>query len=169
MKLRLLLTCRCALELMFLQKVSINNRKLLAWSHRMLKILQHNKYNYTLHSPNQTGIGSYQVWRETLLRSPSQSTGTQSTTREEGATWDSNFCFLSFASSQSDPASGPHQLKTIASVHFGSHGNPLVSGLVDNRSVFVQSTWTHWFLYGLSLPLWPVIMSGPGPISESCL
>lgn len=37
----------------------------------MLEILQHNKYNYILHSPNQTGVGSYQVWRETL-KSPSQ-------------------------------------------------------------------------------------------------
>lgn len=39
-------------RVMFLQKGSINNRKLLAWSHKMLKIVQHNKYNYALHSPD---------------------------------------------------------------------------------------------------------------------
>jgi len=34
----------------------------------MLKILQHNKYNYALHSPNQRGgVGSHRVCRETYL------------------------------------------------------------------------------------------------------
>lgn len=135
----------------------------------MLKILQCNKYNYTLHSPNQTGIGSYQVWRETLLRSPSRSTETQSTTQEEGATQDSNFCFPSFASSQSDPACGPHQLKTVASVHFGSRGNPLVSGLDGQQVCFCAEHMDTLVSVWINSALRPIITSGPGPVSMSSL
>lgn len=65
MKLKFLLTCRYASEQIFLQKCSVNDRKLLACSHGMLKVLQYNKYNQLLHSPNQRGAGSYQLWRET--------------------------------------------------------------------------------------------------------
>lgn len=48
----------------------------------MLKYYNIINTSNVLHSPNQTGVGSYQVWSETL-RSPSQSVH-PSTTQKRG-------------------------------------------------------------------------------------
>lgn len=70
MKCRFLLTCRCALELMFLQEGSISNRKLLTWSHRMLKY--YNTINTTAPSKTQLQrrVSICQVWKNLYLQFP---------------------------------------------------------------------------------------------------
>lgn len=180
MKLRFLLTCKCALELIFIQKGPINNTKLLSWRHRMLKILQYSKYNYTLHSPNhREQSAAIEFGGKHAMRWFSEWTGKSSKqhpTRGRGADLccrnsykGLHFHCPSFASSQTYPAWSPAPPKSRSfSPHYSTHSSLKAFyqwvGSMTGLSGFGQNTWTHTLcaFYMEYACVWPAVTSGLG-------
>lgn len=126
----------------------------------MLKILQHNKYNYALHSPNHRGIGSYQVWREPCFEisfiTDRKKPKAPPMKREQGQQrpQETKSCFPSFASSQPlhTLPMNLHQLETTASVHSGSIQfflwfslKPSSAVWIDRRSLLLWGAQEHMY------------------------